>query len=76
MPDLMRETPEEMDVRLSAEEMADRLPWVMTGVRVALETKDATGDGRRWIKRLQYIARRAEHLCQQWERERQASKTS
>jgi hypothetical protein len=64
------------ETRASVEQLADRLPRVATAVRVALETKDQDGMGRMWARRLAFIAKRTEQLCQQWERERQASKTS
>lgn len=56
---------------LSAEGLADVLPYVATGLRVALETRDIAGKGAEWAAMLAEIASRSEAQFLVWKKERQ-----
>lgn len=58
-----------------AEELADRLPYVATGVRVALETRDISGFGEKWARELAAIAAQSEQLCHLWHENRKRGTT-
>ena len=59
---------------LNAEGLADVLPYVATGLRVALETRDIAGKGGEWAGMLAEIASRSEAQFLVWKKERATEK--
>ena len=55
---------------LDAAGLADVLPYVATGVRVALETRDIGGKGQAWVELLAEIASRSQAQFILWSKER------